>query len=51
MVETSEIPFESIWVNDKYLINIMLSGQIFDAEFYLDKSNTQVLDNKIIIKR
>ncbi len=49
--DISKLPYEKMFPDDKYWINIMLSGQIFDAEFYLDKSNTQVLDNKIIIKR
>lgn len=48
--DISKMPYESMWADDIYWIDLMFSGQRFDAEFYFDETNSKVVEYKIHIK-
>ena len=42
-----EIPFEEMWVDDKYWLPLALSGKKFQAEFYFNEQADGFDDYKI----
>jgi 8-oxo-dGTP diphosphatase len=44
---TSEIPYYEMWADDKYWINLVLEGKKFDADFFLDEKNENVVKYQI----
>jgi len=48
--DTDKIPFEKMWPDDKYWIELMLDGKKFDADFYLDVTNTKIIKHEIRMK-
>jgi 8-oxo-dGTP diphosphatase len=47
-VKISQIPYEKMWDDDKYWMELMLAGRKFDLYCYYNKENTAV--TKAIIK-
>jgi 8-oxo-dGTP diphosphatase len=45
-----DIPYEKMWDDDKYWINLMLAGRKFDMHFYYDRLNKRVKESRIIVK-
>ncbi len=46
-----DIPYHKMWDDDKYWINLMLSGRKFDMHFYYDRYNKRVKESRIIVKK
>jgi 8-oxo-dGTP pyrophosphatase MutT (NUDIX family) len=42
-----ELPWEDMWPDDKYWIKPMLEGKQFDADFYLDFSNSNLVKHEM----
>lgn len=47
---TSSIPYDRMWDDDKYWMNLMLAGIRFDSYFYYDRTNTKVVRSVIKLK-
>lgn len=44
---TGELPFYEMWADDKYWVNLVLEGKRFDADFFLDEKNENVVKYQI----
>lgn len=43
----AEIPFAEMWDDDRYWIQLMLTGSRFNAKFYYDRANRKVIEYEI----
>lgn len=43
----SEIPFERMWVDDKFWLPRTLGGEVLDAEFHFTKDGSEILRHSI----
>lgn len=43
----NELPFYEMWADDKYWVNLVLEGKKFDADFFLDEKNENVVKYQI----
>ncbi len=50
-VKIKDIPYEKMWDDDKYWMQLMLSGRKFDLYCYYDKQNKRVIDSKIVPRK
>jgi len=48
---TNELPFYEMWADDKYWVNLVLEGKKFDADFFLDEKNENVVKYQIREKK
>ncbi len=48
---TNELPFYEMWADDKYWVNLVLEGKKFDADFFLDETNENVVKYQIREKK
>lgn len=48
---TGELPFYEMWADDKYWVNLVLEGKKFDADFFLDENNENVVKYQIREKK
>lgn len=46
---TSELPFDTMWVDDPHWLPKMLAGQMIDGEFLFDKTGGTMLNFKVTI--
>jgi ADP-ribose pyrophosphatase YjhB (NUDIX family) len=47
----SEIPFYEMWADDKYWMNLILQGKKFDADFFFDEKNENIVKYQIREKK
>ena len=43
----NDLPFYEMWADDKYWVNLVLEGKKFDADFFLDEKNENVVKYQI----
>ena len=48
--KVNEIPFEEMWPDDIYWMNLMLSKKKFDADFYFNEDNKEIIKHEIRMK-
>ncbi len=48
--DIKDIPYPQMWPDDIYWMDLMLSGQKFDAEFYFNDDNSKIVTYNINIK-
>ncbi|HLC39369.1 MAG TPA: 8-oxo-dGTP diphosphatase [archaeon] len=46
----NEIPYDSMWLDDRYWIPLMLEDKKFDADFYFDEGNKNIIKHEIRMK-
>lgn len=49
-VKIKDIPYEKMWDDDKYWIELMLHGKKFDIHCYYNKNNTLVTEARVKIR-
>ena len=48
--DVDDIPYEDMWVDDRYWVPLMLLKKKFDADFYLDEDNKKIIKYEIRLK-
>ncbi|MFH1229042.1 MAG: 8-oxo-dGTP diphosphatase [Candidatus Aenigmatarchaeota archaeon] len=48
--DLNSIPYDDMWADDPYWMQLLLDGKEFDAEFLFDESMEKILDHKIRIR-
>jgi 8-oxo-dGTP diphosphatase len=45
------LPMKDMWKDDEYWMEHMLKREVFDADFYFDKENKEILKHEIKVKK